>query len=148
MVIATGAGTVQTAVIDNRETTEDLVERLRTVFRKDGWLPESVHLVGSHLDLDEVAEPISDALPIPVLDTVDTPLALARGAALTTVDPVVTGSSHQAETPQVEPWRVEAAKPAPIPAAPEALVTAPVSEADTSAPQVAETLRKEPRSRR
>jgi len=44
MVIATGAGTVRTAVIDSRETTEDLVERLRTVFRKDGWLPEACTL--------------------------------------------------------------------------------------------------------
>ena len=47
MVVATGAGTVRTAVIDNRETTEDLVESLRTIFRRDGWLPESLHLVGS-----------------------------------------------------------------------------------------------------
>jgi hypothetical protein len=79
MVIATGAGTVRTAVIDSRETTEDRVERLRTVFRKDGWLPEACTL---------------SALPIPALDTIDTQLALARGAALTTVDPVVTGSSQ------------------------------------------------------
>jgi hypothetical protein len=109
MVIGTGAGTVRTAVIDNRETTEDLVERLRTVFRKDGWLPESVHLVGSRLDLDEVAEPISDALPIPVLDTVDTPLALARGAALTTVDPVVTGSPTKPRRRRSSPggWRLQ-----------------------------------------
>ena len=68
MVVATGAGTVRTAVIDNCETTDDLVESLRTIFGRDGWLPESLHVVGSRSDLDEVTEPIRDALPIPVIE--------------------------------------------------------------------------------
>lgn len=144
MVIATGAGTVRTAVIDNRETTDDLLERLRTVFRKDGWLPESVHLVGSRIDLDEVAEPISAALPLPVFDTVDTQLALARGAALTAVDHAGTGPSEPAETPKEKPWRVETEKIEPtiaVPVPTEAVVTAPASEPDTNSPETAETQR-------
>lgn len=144
MVIATGAGTVRTAVIDNRETTDDLLERLRTVFRKDGWLPESVHLVGSRIDLDEVAEPISAALPLPVSDTVDTQLALARGAALTTVDHAGTGSSEPAETSRDEPWRVETEKvekTVAVQVPTEAAVTSPVSEPDTNSPETAETQR-------
>jgi hypothetical protein len=43
MVVATGAGSVRTAVADTRDTTENLVDWLRTVFRRDGWLPESRH---------------------------------------------------------------------------------------------------------
>ena len=47
MIVATGAGTVRTAITDTRATAADLVEWLRTVFRKDGWLPESLYLVGA-----------------------------------------------------------------------------------------------------
>ena len=79
---------MRTAITDTRETAEDLVEWLRTVFRKDGWLPESLYLVGALADLDEVTQPIADALPIPVSDSVDTQLALARGAALANADQV------------------------------------------------------------
>jgi hypothetical protein len=43
MVVATGAGSVRTAVADTRDTTENLVDWLLTVFRRDGWLPESQH---------------------------------------------------------------------------------------------------------
>jgi hypothetical protein len=43
MVVATGAGSVRTAVADTRDTTENLVDWLLTVFRRDGWLPESRH---------------------------------------------------------------------------------------------------------
>jgi hypothetical protein len=111
MVVATGAGTVRTAVIDHRETVEDLVESLRTIFRRDGWLPENLHLVGSRFDLDQVAEPIADALPIPVLETVDAQLALARGAALAMSDRVGAAPADAAETPRDQPWRVSPAKP-------------------------------------
>jgi hypothetical protein len=148
MVVATGAGTVRTAVIDNRGTTADLIERIRTVFRKDGWLPECVHLVGSRVDLDEVCEPITAALPLPVIDTVDTQLALARGAALATVEQADTGPSEPAETKLDQPWRVEVAKPAAVPAATEALAAAPVSTVSTSSSPIAETPRKDPPPRR
>lgn len=139
MVVATGAGTVRTAVIDRRETVEDLVESLRTIFRRDGWLPESLHLAGSRVDLDQVAEPIGDALPIPVLETADTQLALARGAALAMAGQVGAEPVEAAETPRERPWRVSPAKPpATEPATPiaaETVVAPAVGEVDTdSAP--------------
>jgi hypothetical protein len=125
MVVATGAGTVRTAVIEHREAVGDLVESLRTIFRRDGWLPESLHLVGSRVDLDQVAEPIVDALPIPVLETVDTQLALARGAALAMTDRVGAEPVEAVETPLDQPWRVSPANPAAkTPAVPEAAETA------------------------
>ena len=95
MVVATGARPVRTAITDTRETAEDLVEWLRTVFRRDGWLPESLYLVGALADLDEVTQPIADALPIPVSDSVDTQLALARGAALAKVGQVDSGDTRR-----------------------------------------------------
>jgi hypothetical protein len=138
MIVATGAGSVRTAVTDTRETTEDLVEWLRTVFRRDGWLPEGLYLVGALADLDEVTQPIADALPIPVSDSVDTQLALARGAALASVD-----SLPAAETSREQPWRVSVKKSA-IPADAETVVALPVTQADTGTAQEAETPRSEP----
>ena len=102
MTIATEAGTVRTAVSDTPESADNLIEWLRTVFRKDGWLPESLYLVGAHADLDQVTQPIAEALPIAVSDSVDTQIALARGAALAEV-----GQGETHSPPVVEPrWRV------------------------------------------
>lgn len=131
MIIATGAGTVRTAVTDTRESVEDLVEWLRTVFRKDGWLPESLCLVGAHTDLDEVTQPIADALPIAVCDSVDTQVALARGAALTTVsqnEPIPTQAAEA-------PWRVSVVRRPAEPATAET-VAAAATVADTAATRV------------
>jgi hypothetical protein len=115
MIVPADAGSVRTAVIDTctSETAEDVVESLRTVFRRDGWLPESLYLVGALADLDEVLGPIVDALPIPVSNSVDTQLALARGAALATVSQVNAGSSQAAEPP----WLASHAKKLSISAA-------------------------------
>ncbi|OBF35944.1 hypothetical protein A5724_15080 [Mycobacterium sp. ACS1612] len=115
MVIATGAGTVRTAVTDHLESAEDLVEWLRTVFRKDGWLPESLYLIGAHADLDELTQAVADALPIPVSDSVDTQLALARGAALATVEPAASGSVQATEAPTEKPWRITRPKKNVVP---------------------------------
>ena len=100
MVVATGAGPVRTAVTNTRERAADLVDWLTTIFNREGWLPECLYLVGSHDDLDAVTAPISDGLPIPVFDSFDSQLALARGAALATVSQVTAVSSPVAETPR------------------------------------------------
>jgi hypothetical protein len=100
MVVATGAGSVRTAVTNAREHAADLVDWLTTIFNRDGWLPECLYLVGSDDDLDAVTAPISDGLPIPVFDSVDSRLALARGAALATVGHATVVSSPVAETPR------------------------------------------------
>ncbi len=97
MVVATGAGSVRTAVTNTRAHTLDLVDWLTSIFNRDGWLPECLHLVGSHDDLHEVTGPIGDRLPIPVIASVDSQLALARGAALATVWPVAVISAPAAE---------------------------------------------------
>jgi hypothetical protein len=140
MIIATGAGTVRTAVTDTRESSEDLVEWLRTVFRKDGWLPESLYLIGAHSDLDEVTQPIAEALPIAVSDSAETQIALARGAALTTVSQTETASPPTVEPP----WRVSLAKKtaAAVPATTRVAATA----TDTAATQVIAQPRKEPKA--
>jgi hypothetical protein len=158
MIVATGAGSVRTAVTDTRQTAEELVAWLRTVFRRDGWLPESLCLVGALADLDEVTQPIADALPIPVSDSVDSQLALARGAALTAVSQVDTGRPQVPETPTERPWRVSIAKKPTTPAAAETVVApaaaetvvAPaVSQVDTDATVAIETPRNDrPRNER
>jgi hypothetical protein len=143
MVVATGAGSVRTAVTNTREHAADLVNWLTTIFNRDGWLPESLHLVGARDDLDAVAGPIGDALPIPVSDSVDTQLALARGAALVTVTPVGVRPSLTAEAPADDrddpaprgepPWLVSQAKKVAISAAAVAIVGAALSLAAGSA---------------
>jgi hypothetical protein len=142
MVVATGAGSVRTAITDTRETPQDLVEWLRTVFRKDGWLPESLYLVGALADLDEVTQPIADALPIPVSDSVDNQHALARGAALANADQVINGSAKTAE----RPWRMSVPKKSAAAAAAETVVAPVVCEVDALATQAIETPRDEPRN--
>jgi hypothetical protein len=136
MVVATGAGSVRTAVTNTREHTADLVDWLTTIFNKDGWLPECLHLVGSQDELDAVTGPIDDALPIPVFASVDSQLALARGAALATVWPgaAVSSRSSRQDTPRPDrSRRLREAKKVAVPAAP--TVASPVALA--AAPTVA-----------
>ena len=148
VMIATGAGAVRTAVTDTWETAEDLIDWLRTVFRRDGWLPESLYLVGALADLDEVTQPIADALPIPVSDSGDTQLALARGAALATVGRLDGGDTPSTE-PRERPWRMSRPKKTITPVA-ETIAMATVGPVDTDSDSpAAETLRSdEPRSDR
>jgi hypothetical protein len=135
MVVATGAGSVRTAVTNTRERAADLVDWLTTIFNREGWLPECLYLVGSHDDLDAVTAPISDGLPIPVFDSFDSQLALARGAALATVCQVTAVSSPVAETPRKLKLRTDRSR-----------LLSDVKKVTTSA---AETPRKvEPRSDR
>jgi hypothetical protein len=149
MVIATGAGSVRTAVTNTREHAADLIDWLVTIFKRDGWLPESLHLVGSRDDLDAVSGPIGEALPIPVSDSADTQLALARGAALTTVRPLIASPAQVAETPEVDsrprrdrpwaaakPWVVSNAKKLTVSAAGLAVVGVALSLAAGSAQNV------------
>jgi hypothetical protein len=139
MVVATGAGSVRTAITNTRDHASDLVDWLTTIFNKHGWLPESLHLVGARDDLDAVAGPIGDALPIPVFDSVDTQLALARGAALATVTPAAAPPAQPAETPADKPsrpdrtWFATHAKKVVVSAAAIAIVGAALSLAAGSA---------------
>jgi hypothetical protein len=140
MVVGTGAGSVHTAVTNTRDHASDLIAWLTTVFNRDGWLPESLHLFGARDDLEEVAGPIGDALPIPVFDSADTQLALARGAALVTVSAVAVGPSQTPETPAIDlpsrrelPRLVSHAKKVTISAAAVAIVGAALSLAAGSA---------------
>jgi hypothetical protein len=146
MIVATGAGAVRTAVTDTWETAEDLIDWLRTVFRRDGWLPESLYLVGALADLDEVTQPIADALPIPVSDSGDTQLALARGAALATVSRLDAGETPSTE-PRERPWRMSRPKKTITPVA-ETTAMATVGPVDTDSPAAETPRRDEPRSDR
>jgi hypothetical protein len=143
MIVATGAGSVRTAVTDTRETVEDVIDWLRTVFRKDGWMPERLYVLGALDDLDEVLEPIADALPIPVSDSADVQLALALGAALATVSQIDAGSSHATETPRERPWRLSRAKKSITPADADTVVVATVSQIDGDSSQAVETPQSE-----
>lgn len=141
MIVATPAGSVRTAIIDTRETPEDLIEWLKTVFDKDGWSPEALYLLGALADLDEVLEPIAGAVPVPVADSADTQLALARGAALATATQFDAGAARPAE----RPWRMSLPKKV-ITAETETVAMATAEPVDPDSAPAAEALRNdEPR---
>src|SRR4029077_17121180 len=119
------------------------IDWLRTVFRRDGWMPEHLYVLGALDDLDDVLEPIAAALRIPASDSADVRLALARGAALATVSQIDAGSSHAAEAPRERPWRLSRAKKSITPADADTVVVATVSQIDGDSSQAVETPQSE-----
>ena len=82
--VDTAGGAVQTDVTQARESagSDGLSHWLSEVFDGDRTEPDSLLLVGSRSDRDELTEPLGEALPMPVIGTAEAQLVLARGAAL------------------------------------------------------------------
>ena len=79
---------VQTAVSYNLETEQDLIGWLADVSNRDGWQPDGLVLLGSGDELDIIARQLEQVLGIPVFAPAEAELALARGAALASVNSV------------------------------------------------------------
>jgi hypothetical protein len=77
-------GAVKTDVTQALESAsaDGLSHWLSGLFDGDRTEPDSLLLIGSHSDRDGLAEPLGEALPIPVIGTAEAQLVLARGAAL------------------------------------------------------------------
>jgi hypothetical protein len=82
-VIHTGSGAVKTRTTVSRDPA-GLIDWLTTALGRNGSRPESLYLLGSRSELDEIADQLDAALSIPVIATYDAQLALARGAAVST----------------------------------------------------------------
>lgn len=82
--VDTGDGVVQTTVTDTRESAsaEGLSKWLTAEFERADHQPETLLLVGSRSDLKTVTGALDEALSMPVLDSAEAQLVLARGAAL------------------------------------------------------------------
>ena len=77
-------GAVQTSITHRIVTEEDLTRWLSTVFTRADWEPEALVMVGSGGD-EELTPILGDALSVPVFAPAEAQLALARGAALASV---------------------------------------------------------------
>jgi hypothetical protein len=77
---------VQTAVSYSLQTDQDLIGWLADVSNRDGWQPDGLVLLGSGDELDIIARQLEQVLGIPVFAPAEAELALARGAALASVN--------------------------------------------------------------
>ncbi len=84
-------GAVQIDVTQSRDsaTADGLSHWLSDVLKGDRREPDSLLLLGSRSDRDELTGPLDEALPMPVIGTAEAQLVLARGAALALADNAV-----------------------------------------------------------
>ncbi len=99
-------GAVQIDVTQSRDTAtaDGLSHWLSDVLNGDRREPDSLLLLGSRSDRDQLTGPLDEALPMPVISTAEAQLVLARGAALalathTVATNVVDAVVEEDETP-------------------------------------------------
>jgi hypothetical protein len=86
-------GAVQIDVTQSRDSAsaDGLGHWLSEVLNGDRREPDSLLLLGSRSDRDQLTDPLDEALPMPVISTAEAQLVLARGAALAlAIDTVAT----------------------------------------------------------
>lgn len=74
--------TVRTAKTQMRESADSLGRWLTHLFESNRAQPQSLYVIGPRGDLELIAGPLDDALPMPVIASEEAQLTLARGAAL------------------------------------------------------------------
>jgi hypothetical protein len=85
VMIDTCDGDARTAVKGLKGGSEGQLRWVTQLFDRDGWRPGGVVLVGSGAELDGLSSKLNDALPLPVFAQSGVELAVARGAALASV---------------------------------------------------------------
>lgn len=88
LVVDSYQNSVQTAVSYDLETEQDLIGWLADVSGREGWQPDGLVLLGSGDELDIIARRLEQVLGIPVFAPAEAELALARGAALASVNSI------------------------------------------------------------
>ncbi len=86
LVVDSRQNTVRTAVNYDLADDHDLTRWLSEVVNREGWHPDGLVLLGSGEDFDEIARHLELMLGIPVFAPAEAELALARGAALASVN--------------------------------------------------------------
>jgi hypothetical protein len=135
-------GAVQIDVTQSRDsaTADGLSHWLSDVLNGDRREPDSLLLLASRSDRDELTDPLDEALPMPVISTAEAQLVLARGAALAlAANPVATVDETEAEDeeileedkpPPVQPLVVEPPLAPPIPPEIPECLAVPVPEVE------------------
>jgi hypothetical protein len=102
LIVDAHEGAVQTAVGYDLETDHGLIDWLSDIVGRSEWQPDGLVLLGSGDGLDQIARRLEEILSIPAFAPAEAELALARGAALASVngigvfdDPLFTVSAPQ-----------------------------------------------------
>lgn len=88
LVVDTVTDATNSVVSYELQTEQDLIGWLADVLAHDGWQADSLVLLGSGEELDQIARELEQVLGIPVFAPAEAELALARGAALASVNSV------------------------------------------------------------
>ncbi len=99
LIVDAHEGTVQTAVSYALETDEDLIDWLSQMIGASEWEPDGLVLLGSGDGLEPIARSLEQMLGIPVFAPAEAELALARGAALASVNGIGVFDDHLFDLP-------------------------------------------------
>lgn len=88
LVVDTITDTTNSVVSYELESEQDLIRWLADVLVHDGWHADSLVLLGSGEELDQIARELEQVLGIPVFAPAEAELALACGAALASVNSI------------------------------------------------------------
>ncbi|WP_445165302.1 DUF7159 family protein [Mycolicibacterium sp. Dal123E01] len=88
LVVDAEEGTVQTAISYDLETDQDLISWLSDILSASEWQPDGLVLLGSGDGFESIARRLEEIQGIPVFAPAEAELALARGAALASVNSI------------------------------------------------------------
>lgn len=88
LVVDAQEGAVQTAISYDLQTDQDLISWLSGILSASEWQPDGLVLLGSGDDFDSIARRLEEIQGIPVFAPAEAELALARGAALASVNSI------------------------------------------------------------
>jgi hypothetical protein len=86
LVVDADEGAVQTAISYDLETDQDLIAWLSDMLGASEWHPDGLVLLGSGDGFESIARRLEEIVGIPVFAPAEAELALARGAALASVN--------------------------------------------------------------
>ncbi|KAA0108403.1 hypothetical protein [Mycolicibacterium sp. P1-5] len=99
LIVDAHEGAVQTAVSYALETDQDLIEWLSEMLGASEWEPDGLVLLGSGEGLESIARRLEQILGIPVFAPAEAELALARGAALASVNGIGVADDQLCDLP-------------------------------------------------
>ena len=105
LVVDANEGAVQTAVSYALETDQDLIDWLSELLSASEWKPDGLVLLGSGEGLESIARRLEQNLGIPAFAPAEAELALARGAALASVNGIGMFDDELFELPDQPPVR-------------------------------------------
>ncbi|WP_158230603.1 hypothetical protein [Mycobacterium sp. shizuoka-1] len=86
LIVDAHEGAVQTAISYDLESDQDLIDWLSDILAGSEWQPDGLVLLGSGDGLDAIARRLEEIAGIPAFAPAEAELALARGAALASVN--------------------------------------------------------------